>query len=107
MPKGLPYSLEDLYARVKALEDAAAVAVASITVSPTTKSLAVGETQQITPTVLPANATNKSVTYSSSDATKASVSASGLITAVAAGTATITATTVSGGKTATVAVTVT
>lgn len=83
------------------------VPVASVTVAPTTKSLVVAATQQLTPTVLPANATNKAVTYTSSDATKATVSASGLITAVAAGTATITAKTTDGNKTATCVVTVT
>ncbi len=83
------------------------VAVTGVTVSPTTKSLAVGDTQQIDVTVSPSNATNKAVTFSSSDAAKASVSNTGVITGVAAGTATITVTTADGSKTATVAVTVT
>jgi uncharacterized protein YjdB len=82
------------------------VAVASVSLSPTTASLAVGGTQQLTPTVLPANATNKSVNYSSSNTAVATVNGSGLITAVANGTATITVTTISGSKTSTCAVTV-
>jgi uncharacterized protein YjdB len=80
------------------------VAVTNVSLSPTTASLAVGGTQQLTPTILPANATNKNVTYSSSNTAVATVNASGLIIAVANGTATITVTTVSGSKTATCAV---
>lgn len=85
---------------------APSVPVTSVTVSPTTKTLEIGQTQQLTPTVLPANATNKNVSYASSAAGIASVNASGLITAVAAGTATITVTTQDGGKTSTCVVTV-
>jgi len=53
------------------------------------------------------NATNKNVTWSSSNTAVATVSSSGLITAVAAGSATITVKTTDGSKTATCAVTVT
>ena len=83
------------------------IAVTGVTVLPTTASIAVGATQQLTPTVAPANASIKSVTYASSNTNKATVSASGLITGVALGTATITVTTVDGAKTATCAVIVT
>lgn len=83
------------------------VPVASVSVSPTTATLtSVGATQQLTPTVLPANATNKAVTYSTSATGVATVSSSGLITAVANGTADITVTTADGAKTAKCAVTV-
>lgn len=96
-----------LVARADVVVNAVAVvAVASVTVTPTTKALAVAATQQLTPTVLPANATNKAVTYQTSDATKATVSPTGLITGVAAGTATITVKTADGNKTATCVVTV-
>jgi uncharacterized protein YjdB len=84
----------------------AVVAVTGVSLSHATLSLAVGGTATLTATVAPATATNKAVTWSSSDMTKATVS-EGLVTAVAAGTATITATTADGGKTATCAVTVT
>lgn len=84
-----------------------AISVASVTVAPTTASIVVGATRQLTPTVLPANAANKNVTYQSSDATKATVSGTGLVTAVAAGTANITVKTTDGNKTAVCAVTVT
>lgn len=82
------------------------VAVTSVSLSPTTASLNVGSTQQLTPTVLPANATNKSVTYSSGNTAVATVNASGLITAAANGTAIITVTTADGNKTSTCTVTV-
>ncbi|WKL46890.1 Ig-like domain-containing protein [Flavobacterium pectinovorum] len=82
------------------------VAVTSVSLSPTSASLNVGATQQLTPTVLPSNATNKAVTYSSSNTAVATVNSSGLITAVANGTATIIVTTVDGSKTSTCAVTV-
>lgn len=82
------------------------VAVTGVTLSPTTATVLVGATQQLTPTVAPATATNKTVTYSSSNTAVATVNTSGLITAVAAGSATITVTTQDGAKTATCAVTV-
>ena len=83
------------------------VAVTGVTVSPTEVTLGVGATQQLTPTVAPNDATDKSVSYSSNATGVATVSATGLITAVAAGNATITVTTTDGNKTATCAVTVT
>jgi len=55
-------------------------------------SATVGATVQLGTTVLPADATDASVTWSTSAAGVATVSASGLVTAMAAGTATITAT---------------
>ncbi|SHG12190.1 Ig-like domain-containing protein [Flavobacterium johnsoniae] len=82
------------------------VAVTSVSLSPSSASLNAGGTQQLTPTILPANATNKSVTYSSNNTAVATVNSSGLITAVANGTATITVSTVDGNKTSTCIVTV-
>ncbi|QEG09247.1 structural protein with Ig domain [Stenotrophomonas phage Pokken] len=83
------------------------IAVTGVTVTPTTASKQVGQTQQLTAEVAPANASNKKVNWSTSDATKATVSATGLVTAVAAGSATITATTEDGAKKATSTITVT
>ena len=83
------------------------VAVTGVTVTPTEKALEVGETVQLTKTIEPSNASNKNVTWSSSNASVATVSNTGLVTAVAGGTATITVTTVDGEKTATCTVTVT
>jgi hypothetical protein len=82
------------------------VAVTGVSVSPTSASLVVGGTQQLTATVAPSNATNTAVSWSSSNTSVATVSASGLVTAVAAGSATITVTTQDGARTATSAITV-
>ena len=82
------------------------VAVTGVTLDKTEASMIVGgETLTLIPTVLPAEATDKSVTWSSSDEAVATVT-DGVVTAVAAGTATITVTTTDGAKTATCAVTV-
>lgn len=67
----------------------------SVAVSPKTATKAPAATQQLTATVSPAEA-NQAVTWTTSDATKATVSSTGLVTAVATGSATITATTKSG-----------
>ena len=83
------------------------VPVTAITVTPTTLTLiAGGATGTVTETVIPANATNQNVNWSSSDTGIATV-ANGIVTPVAAGTATITVTTVDGSFTATCTVTVT
>ncbi|MBO5371484.1 MAG: Ig-like domain-containing protein [Lachnospiraceae bacterium] len=66
------------------------VAVASIQVAPTAKELGIGETVQLSAAVVPANATNTAVTYTSSNPAVATVNEAGLVTAKAAGTATIT-----------------
>lgn len=88
--------------------EASVINVTGATVAPTTANIAVAATQQLTATIAPANATDKSGAWSSSDEAIATVDeASGLVTGVAAGMATITFTTTDGGKTATCAVTVT
>ena len=65
-----------------------------------------GETAQINVNVLPVDADNKKVTFTSGNPNVATVDADGKITAVNNGTATITVTTEDGNKTATVKVTV-
>lgn len=60
-----------------------------------------GERAKLNATVLPADATNQNVIWSSSNEKVAKVSANGEVTAVASGDAVITATTEDGGKTAT------
>jgi uncharacterized protein YjdB len=85
---------------------AAVVPVTGVTLDQASLSFTVGgSTATLTATVAPASATNKSVTWSTSNAAAATV-ANGVVTPVAAGTATITVTTVDGAKTATCAVTV-
>jgi endo-1,3(4)-beta-glucanase len=83
------------------------VPVTGVTVSPTSASVVAGGTQQLTATIAPSNATNKTVSWSSSNTAVATVNSTGLVTGVAAGTATITVTTQDGAKTATSAITVT
>ena len=63
----------------------------TVTVTPGSATLKVGETVTLTASVATDNS-NKAVTWSTSDAAKASVSTDGKVTAIAAGNATITAT---------------
>ncbi|MBF7104615.1 Ig domain-containing protein [Pediococcus pentosaceus] len=84
----------------------ATVSVTGVTVDPANTSIEVGKTTKLTANVAPDNATNKAVTYKSSDEKIATVAPDGTVTAVAAGSANITATTVDGGFTASCAVTV-
>lgn len=73
-------------------EKDATVAVTGVTVSPTTQSITVGGTYTFDVAVAPDDATDKTVTWSSSDETKATVDNNGLVTAKALGSAIITAT---------------
>lgn len=61
-----------------------------VALNATEKALNVGDKFSLIPTVTPADATNKSITWSSSDSSIATVS-NGVVTALASGTATITA----------------
>ena len=79
------------------------VEVESVTLDKTAVTLDVGASTRLTATVAPSDATDKTVTWSSSDASVATVS-DGTVTAVAEGTTTVTAT--AGGKSATCTVTV-
>jgi len=82
------------------------IPVSGVSLKPST-SLDVGGTETLYATITPSNATNKNVTWVSSNPSVATVSAGGLVTAVAAGTVTITVTTVDSNKTASCDVTVT
>ena len=101
--------------RIKAYTDKrdtttpADVKVSRITLSASTGlTLTKGQTQKLTATVAPANATNKTVTWKTSDKNVATVSENGLVTAVGGGDATITCTAQDGsGVKATCKVTVT
>jgi len=85
----------------------ASIPVTGVSLNKSTSSITQGGTDQLTSTVLPNNASNPSVTWSSSNTSVATVSSTGLISAVSAGTATITVTSLDGAKTATCVVTVT
>ena len=91
---------------VKIEREAAIVAVTGVKVTPTTVNLKVNETQQLTVTVEPNDATNKNYTCKSDNEGVATVTNTGLITAVSVGTASITVTTEDGNKTETCTVTV-
>lgn len=80
-------------------DDIPTIKVTSVTLSSTDMSMTVGDVQTLTATVAPANATNKSVTWRSSNSSVATVSSTGEVKAVGAGTSTITAT--ADGKSAT------
>ena len=80
------------------------VAVTGITLDRTSVSLTEGQQVTLTATVEPADATDKTVTWTTSNSGVATVDQNGTVTAVAEGTATITA--AAGDKSATCAVTV-
>lgn len=73
--------------------------VTGITLDKTTLTLTVGQTANLTATVLPENAHDKTVVWQSSDTAVATISDAGLVIAISAGSATITA--AAGGKSAT------
>jgi len=76
------------------------VFVTGVSVSPGNATLPVDETVQLTATVLPANATDPGVTWSSNDISVATVDENGLVTGVSVGETTISVTTDDGGYTA-------
>ena len=87
---------------------ASIIPVTSVTLNKSTMSLGSGASERLTATVRPTNATNKTLTWTTSDSSVATVSQDGTVHAVAAGTATIRATATDGsGKYATCTVTVT
>ena len=82
------------------------IAVTGVSLNKTSLSLTVGESQSLSATVSPSNASDKSVSWKSSNTSVATVDGSGNVKAVKAGTATVTVTTKDGSKTATCKVTV-
>ena len=83
------------------------IAVTGVTLDKTTLSLQEGATGNLVATVAPSTATDKTVTFASSDAAIATVDNTGKVTAVKAGNADITVTTKDGNKTAKCTLTVT
>lgn len=81
------------------------VAVTGIQINENIKSLEVGESKLLTATITPSNATDKNITWKSSNESVATISSSGEVVAKKVGTVDITATS-SNGKTSTVKINV-
>ncbi|MCI8283737.1 MAG: carbohydrate-binding domain-containing protein [Firmicutes bacterium] len=82
------------------------VPVSIVSLNKTSLNLTISDSEQLTATITPSNAYDKSITWTSSDPTVASVNENGVVTAVSAGSAVITVTTADGNKTASCTVTV-
>ena len=82
------------------------ISVTSVSLDTTSVSIKEGKTTTLVATISPSNATNKNVTWSTSNFGVATVS-NGVVTGISAGSATITVRTADGNKTATCDVTVT
>lgn len=76
------------------------VSVTGVSLNKTSTSIRVGQTETLTATVTPQDATIKTVNWTSNNQSVATVNSSGEVTAVSNGNATITATTQDGGFTA-------
>jgi uncharacterized protein YjdB len=72
------------------------IRVTGISLNQTTMTAYVGDTPRLIPTIQPSNATNKNVTWASTNTNVATIN-DGLISALSAGTTTISATTIDGG----------
>ncbi len=82
------------------------IPVTGVTVSPHTLTIYVGQTGQVTATVVPANATNQNVTWYSQNSSIASINTTGLVTAITQGVAKVWVKTEDGNFTDTCTVTV-
>ena len=82
------------------------IPVASVSLDQSELEIIAGNTAYLRATILPENAHDMSISWSSSDESIATVSYNGIVTAVAPGTATVTVTALDGGKTASCTVTV-
>ena len=101
LPEGVSWSDVDTVIRAER------TSVTGVTLDAETKDMETEETATLTATVQPENAYDKSVTWTSSDASVVTVDENGNLKAVGAGEATITVTTKDGGYTDTCKVTVT
>ncbi len=103
----LPSTMYCQYIRVYEWVPTAPLAITYLALTPNPVTVPKGKSLVIGATVIPANATNKTMNWQSSDNTIATVDVNGSVTGIAAGSATITATTTDGSnKTATSTVTV-
>lgn len=78
--------------------DSSAIQSTGISLDKTSLDMNVGDDNTLTPTIVPNNATNKTVKWTSSDSSIATVDDNGKVTAVKGGSVTITATTTDGGN---------
>ena len=102
-PAGGPYRLHVTFNKTSKAINATVnkykdtqIAATSIELNKNSIRIPAGHTSQLSATILPSNATNKTVQWKTSNSSVATVTANGLVTAVSAGTATITATTTDG-----------
>jgi uncharacterized protein YjdB len=99
-------AVNDVWIDKVSVRDISLVPVTNVSLSPVSATLVVGANQQLTNAIVPVNATNQNVTWTTSHPGIAAVSSTGLVTAVAAGNATITVTTADGNHTASAVITV-
>lgn len=83
------------------------IAVTGVGIAPAALALTVGDLGEVIATVVPVNASNKVVSFTSSDEEVVTVSEAGIVTAIGAGSASITVTTDDGSYTDSCTVTVT
>ncbi len=104
--QGTPSNVDDNGSEDNGSGDDTVIPVQSVSLNKTSLEMFTDDTNlSLTATVLPENATNKNVNWSSSNISVASVS-NGIITPLGVGSSTITVTTVDGNKTASCSVTV-
>lgn len=82
------------------------IPVSNVSLNTSSLALDISGTASLSATLLPSNATNQNISWSSSDASIAAVNSAGLVTAIAVGQANITVTTQDGNNTASSAITV-
>jgi uncharacterized protein YjdB len=75
------------------------IPVSSVSVTPEEINIAIDATQQLTATILPIDATNKNISWSSDNSAIASVDQNGLVTGVSIGSTVVSVTTEDGDKT--------
>lgn len=85
---------------------AGTVSVTGVAISPNISIIEIGNTQQLTATISPDNATNQNTTYNSNNPSVATINSNGVINAISTGEAIITVTTEDGGFTDTATITV-